>query len=666
MDFFALNWYHEAVKEVSALGFVNEISKYISMTTIFPVITLCFLGWFFFYYFKVLRPVPGTSEWIAIETRKTGLSIMAARHPMEKLDVIPLVLLMAAFTFLALFRLGDFVAPQSFFQFNDKQKEVLIQLEKPSEIGMLKYYTGLWTGHYKLEVSSDGVTWHEQAPIEKKGSDDEPTPAMNQPHSNLFKWRYATLNTDNPEVKYIRLTASRTPIELGEIALYDKKNNLIPHSQIRTSPPEAMVLFDEQELIPDRPTYMNGMYFDEIYHGRTALEFLRSEEAYETTHPPLGKALIACSIYVFGMTPFGWRFIGAIFGVIMLLVLYVFLKNMFGKTLIAACGTLLLGFDFMRFVQTRIATIDTYGVFFILLAYFFMYRYITTPADAGFRKSLAPLALSGIAFGLGCASKWIVIYAGAGLAVMYAIRLIQLGLHYRKVGQPGFAMYLLKTLLFSVLFFIVVPATIYYLSYIPFAMGKGLRLGEGMLWDPEYIEIVKKNQELMFNYHGRLEAEHPYSSWWWQWILNAKPILYVNNNIGNLRSSFAAFGNPVIWWGGFVAMVVMGIRVFTHRDGKALFILIGYLSQLLPWVPITRIVFIYHYFPSTLFLVLALAHMFNTIVERRRDSYKPAVYGFTAAAGLLFLMFFPALSGLPAPQGYFTHLLRWIPILWPL
>jgi len=643
---------------VSALNFVEKIMEYVTLTTAFPIVTLFFLLMFFSHYIKSLRPRPGTTEWILMEVSKKKLTFLSERYKLEKSDIAPLLIITVLFTALALFRLGDTTAPQSFFQFTNERREVLIELDEPEEIGALMFYPGLRTGQYTLEFSEDGVNWLEQNARE--------TFAMNQSHANLFKWRLATLNNDNPPVKYIRLTASRTPIELGELALVTPKAENIPLSRISTS---AHELFDEQIIIPSRPTHMNSMYFDEIYHGRTALEYLRGVEPYETTHPPLGKTIIAGSIFLLGMTPFGWRLCGAVFGVLILIIMYIFIKNMFGRTAVAVCGTLLLGFDFMRFVQTRIATIDTYGVFFILLAYFFMYRHITTPPDARFRRSLPPLALSGICFGLGCASKWIVIYAGVGLAVIYFIRLIHLRKHYKGAEARGFGAYLTKTLLFSVLFFIVVPVVIYCLSYIPFVLAKGLTISAETLATPafyhEYFRIVWENQILMYTYHGGLEATHPFSSAWWQWIINAKPVLYVNSYFGETRASFAAFGNPAVWWGGFAAMIFMVYRVIKYRDGKALFILIGYLSQLVPWIPVSRIVFIYHYFPSTLFIVLALAHMFNTILERRKGSYKIAVYGYAAGAGVLFALFYPALSGMFVQRWYFSTLLQWIPEHWP-
>ena len=103
----------------------------------------------------------------------------------------------------------------------------------------------------------------------------------------------------------------------------------------------ASALFDEQEMASTKATYMNSTYFDEIYHPRTALEHLNNVYPYEVSHPPLGKLIISIGIMIFGMVPFGWRFMGTLFGVLMVPVLYVFLKNLFGKTPVAVCGTCL-------------------------------------------------------------------------------------------------------------------------------------------------------------------------------------------------------------------------------------------------------------------------------------------------------------------------------------
>ena len=652
------------ISEVVVLAWLQAVRDYVEPAMIFPVITLFLLVLFFVYYRKASLPPAGTLEWVEKAVKKPRMFFITGRHPMGKSDIAPIAVITAVFTFLALFRLGDAEAPQTFHHFSKEKDQITIELDRPERLSSIMFYTGLWTGHYVLELSTDGLRWHEQV-VAQTDSSASPTPAMNQSYAHLFKWRYAALNTDNPEVRFIRLMAADPPMELGEVAIYGADGMLIPVSRISSA--GAPKLFDEQGLVPDIPTYMNSMYFDEIYHGRTAYEHLRGVYPYETTHPPLGKEIIALSIRTFGMTPFGWRFPGAVFGVLMLIVLYIFIKNLFGKTAVAVCGTLLLGFDFMRFVQTRIATIDTFGVFFILLSYYFMYRYISTDMDASFKRTLAPLGLSGLFFGIGCASKWIAIYAGAGLAVIYIIRLVILGMSYGEKGLHGFSRYVVKTLLWSVVFFVIIPAVIYYLSYIPYGLARGMSLKDGMLTKEDfYDKIVWRNQKSMFSYHGNLNAEHPYSSWWYQWITDARPILYYNRYEGDMRSSFASFGNPVVWWGGFAAMVVMALSAVRRRDGKALFILIGYLSQLVPWLGVSRIVFIYHYFPSTLFMVLAISHMFNTIIDSGHSWRKASVYAYTVASGTLFAMFYPALTGLLVPQWYFKYLLRWIPRMWPM
>ena len=78
-----------------------------------------------------------------------------------------------------------------------------------------------------------------------------------------------------------------------------------------------------------------------------------------------------------------------------------------------------MSLDCMHLTQTQIATIDSYPVLFIIFAYFFMLRYMQTDlAREPFRHALVPLAFSGLFMGLSIASKWIGIYAGAGLAVL--------------------------------------------------------------------------------------------------------------------------------------------------------------------------------------------------------------------------------------------------------
>ena len=138
-----------------------------------------------------------------------------------------------------------------------------------------------------------------------------------------------------------------------------------------------------------------------IYHARTGYETLHGMQIYETTHPPLGKDLIALGIAIFGMTGFGWRFFGTLFGVLMVPVLYLLARRLTRKPRLAGFAAVLLSLDFMRFSQSRLATIDSYVTFFILLGAYWMVCYCQSVLQKGVGGSVAPMALCGIAFGLG-------------------------------------------------------------------------------------------------------------------------------------------------------------------------------------------------------------------------------------------------------------------------
>jgi dolichyl-phosphate-mannose-protein mannosyltransferase len=632
--------------------------QYLTPTIIFPIALMAALLLFFSYYIfekKEKSALPAEPD----NTLTEGAEAMAERkalslpplHSMGRRDIWVMLAITAVYALVAFCGLGDTVAPESFYSFEGEDYTFTLTLDEPTEITEIMYYTGLHTGNYALRWSSDGAYWSETVTFE-------------QSYAKLFNWLY--VDFEPAEMKYIQIWAKNIPLEMGELALFDGEDGLIDASKIGF-PEAARLLFDEQQLVPEAPGYLNSAYFDEIYHARTAYEHIRNVKPYEVSHPPLGKIIIGIGIRLFGMTPFGWRFMGTLFGVLMLPILYVFLKNLFGRTLIAACGTTLFAFDFMHFVQTRIATIDTYGVFFILAMYLFMYRYIAQDYEAPFRKTALPLFFSGLCFGLGAASKWVVIYGGAGLAILWLIRQILRGRYYIKSGRAfEFFRYEVDTVLFSILSFVIVPAIVYYLSYIPYGLAEGMTLGEGMLTSGEYLKIVVDNQKFMFSYHSKLVAEHPYESPWFSWLLSIRPILYYLEYLPDgTKSAFGAFGNPMVWWGGLIALIYVFMDFFKKRNGRALFIIIGYLSQLVPWMAVSRIVFIYHYFPSTIFLVLALSYSFNVMYERQKGRYKRAMLLYTASALVLFAAFYPVLTGVAVPQWYTTNFLRWIPEAWP-
>ena len=602
------------------------------------------------YYYLATRPRDGTVEWIHMkEEIGPSFRFIGGRHPLDRWDILVIALVVICWSGIAFWNLGDREAPQTFHRFEHEYVE--IDLGEETNLGRIQFYTGLNTGFYDLYFSRDRHYWTFQGHA-----------AMDQNFADLFKWREARFY-DGDSVRYIRLSARGNYIlYLGELAFYDgslQRLDPAAFTLIWSDPARASnALFDEQHTVPERSTYRNSAYFDEIYHARTAFEHLTGVYPYENSHPPLGKVLISLGIHLFGMTPFGWRFMGALFGVLILAFFYVLVRSLFGNRFVAICGTLVLAFDFMLFVKTRIATIDTYSFFFVMLQFFFIYRYISLDYESPFKKALLPLGFAGLAFGLGAAAKWTSLYFAPALVLLFAIYLFLRGRHWVTSGRKQeFVRYLVKTLGICCVFFLLIPGIIYYLSYIPYGQAVGYAPFTRGYWD-----LVIGNQVFMLTYHAVwvLTAEHPFSSYWWQWIFNLKPILYYLNHFPDgTRAAISAFGNPLVYWAGFLAVLTMPFAAWYRKDGRAFAIFLGYLSVLAPWLFIDRITFAYHYFLNSMFLALALSYIFNRLVQRGRGPYRAAILTFVGVVIALFVLFYPALSGMPVPGWYSSRLLQW-------
>ena len=168
------------------------------------------------------------------------------------------------------------------------------------------------------------------------------------------------------------------------------------------------------------------------------------------------------------MTPFGWRFAGAMAGILMLPGIYLLAKQLTKKTPIAFFACMLMALDCMHLTQTQIATIDSFPVLFIIFAYFFMLRFIQTDImKCRMKQALVPLAFSGLFMGLSVASKWIGIYAGFGLAVLYfwhCFRSIGMYRRYAKDMKSDVFRKVLRISLWCLLFFAAVPLAVYLAS----------------------------------------------------------------------------------------------------------------------------------------------------------------------------------------------------------
>lgn len=566
-------------------------------------------------------------------------------------DILCMLFITALYSCFALYDLGEIEAPATAF---DMEQNQCIELYFGSTApASLSYYIAPWHGRtFRIEG--------------KEGADQNWFYLGELSLHNVFTWQAAALETSAP---CLRLTLTDSQASLLELVFTDQAGNrLVPENAA-----DYPALFDEADLYPDAFTFRNGMYFDEIYHGRTAYEFLHGLTSYENTHPPLGKIFIAAGVALFGMNPFGWRIVGTLFGIAMVPVLYLFARRVAGAALPAAAACMLFAFDFMHFTQTRIATIDTYVTFFVLFMYFFMYQYFTMSFyDTPLKRTWLPLGACGVCMGLGIACKWTGIYAGAGLGLLFFSTLCRRYREYLYAGDDPagetngiphahilhcFCQYARQTIIFCLVFFVAVPAAIYLLSYLPFRDYGDRGLVGRMLY----------NQTTMFSYHSTLVSEHPYASSWYEWPLIRRPIWYYSRVVtqtaqGGLREGISAFGNPAVWWAGIPACAYMVWLWIRRKDRNAAFLTVGYLAQYLPWFFVTRDTFIYHYFPSVAFVVLMILYSLLQWKGRvSKGTFFTGVALYVLVAFGLFLLFYPVLAGQPVEASFVARYLRWLP-----
>lgn len=581
------------------------------------------------------------------------------KYKLNKKDYMLMGILTLIALFLGLYKLGDNFAATSYWKAGQSGENVVIEFDKTTNIRAMAHYGNIPnSGYYDISYLEDELS-DEYVTAFTLGEDINEESIDKKPKSSFFNWKF-NYGIDF-YAKKIKIEAVKPGWGINELAFFtinkdgeyekvDVKIVSINTSNISDGTPD--MLFDEQDLVPKSSTYMNSTYFDEVYFPRTAYEQLNGLKIYELTHPPLGKIIISLGITIFGMNPFGWRIMGALFGAMLVPLMYLFAIKVFKNSKFAFFTAFLMLFDFMRLPQTRLATIDSYSTFFIVCMYYFMYDYFINKEA---KKPLKPLFLSGIMFGLGAATKWSCLYAGGGLAfVFFLTKLLEfLEVKKEKVKLKKWVLKdLLPTCLWCVLFFVVIPLTIYVFSYIPYLASNP---GENI------FNIVIDNQKYIFNYHSKLVETHPYESAWYTWAVTLRPIwLYVNRVLPEgMYSTIASFGNPLVWVISTIGVVLSLFLTFRDKDKRGIILLIGYAFQYFPWILITRITFIYSYFTALPFAIMLLVYCINKLDNGNKIT-KIILGIYLLGVLVLFVMFFPVLMGSIVSKTY-VEWLRWLP-----
>lgn len=541
-------------------------------------------------------------------------------------DSFWIILIIAIYGIISFINLGSLKNPQTFWNPLEEGNYAVVGMAEPTAISNIRYFSGVRFGSYELYGSNDNKSFDYIGTLKE---------------DKVFFWQDFNVNR---VYQYIALKAIDEEVIMGELGIYNELGELVTIYPITDS---ANRLVDESDTVPENISYLNSTYFDEVYHARTAYEYMHDLEIYEWTHPPLGKLIMTIPMNWLGMTPFSYRLMGNVAGTLMLIVIYIFGKRLFGETKYAAVAAILLAADGMHFVQTRIGTVDSFLVLFILLAYLFMYQYVSGEDNGPLVSKMGNLFASGLFMGAAIATKWNGTYCAIGLAIIFFINFfIRLKNNTRHSLWREQAP---KIFWSCFIFFIIVPIAVYLCSYIPFMLTYEGNIFVG-LW-----ELQKR----MYYYHADLEATHPFSSPWYLWPLTIKPVWYYDGQVAEgMVSSIALHANPILWWSGIIGILYSFKEAIIDRNKKYVFLSVAILAVYVPYVLIPRIMYLYHYFPVVPLMILALVGLLKALVDKFEKN--SILILFTLIIILVFAFFYPIYSGFMIPSWY-ANLTEWLP-----
>ncbi|MEH1855441.1 MAG: phospholipid carrier-dependent glycosyltransferase [Nostoc sp.] len=403
-------------------------------------------------------------------------------------------------------------------------------------------------------------------------------------------------------------------------------------------------------------------------------------------------------------SPWTYRWLNALTGSFIPLVVGAIAYQLSYRRTFAILAGLFTACDGIFLVESRYALSNIYIVIFGLLGHWFLLLAL----DNQNRRRSFWLVFAGIAFGASVGTKWnglwflsgayLVWIAAWVIHLMHSFSNSKLFFTSPSLQEAGVSTYsppfspslssesplqnLTQLNIFQMLFYLgIIPAFIYSIIWIPH-----LEL------DKTYGFIAVHQQILKFHLHlgGNSPNVHPYCAAWYKWPLMTRPMAYYYQTAesitdplpvmgpplpagaGQVIYDVHAMGNPFLWWFGDAAilfllgMLVSQVVIPWVKEKRfsvpatlsvdtwiALYIVINYAANLLPWVRVTRCAFIYHYMCAVVFVFLAIAWFVDQCLRSYYQQLR--VLGVTITFIILaaFIFWMPIYLGLPlSPDGY--------------
>ncbi|MGH3362102.1 MAG: dolichyl-phosphate-mannose--protein mannosyltransferase [Nocardioides sp.] len=484
--------------------------------------------------------------------------------------------------------------------------------------------------------------------------------------------------------------------------------------------------FDETYYAKDAWSMLNHGYVrgyvekadERLLDGQTT--GLWQDDPSMVVHPELGKWFIALGEHAFGMDPFGWRIASAVAGALMVLVMCRVARRLTGSTLLGCVAGVLLCFDGLHFVLSRLALLDIFVALFLLCGVaclvadrdWFRGRMAKLmPGPVVGERAFGPvralllrpwLLLAGVSFGLAVGTKWTALYPMAAFGILAwlwsAGARRSFGVRWPVAksaladGLPAFLQLVGVALLIYVAtwtgWLIHVGEYEEHLSATQYTHHNG-----GPDWptrnepDAEGLGEVRQSLTSLWHYHQDVyafhthfldDSEHTYASKPSGWPLLNRPV-GVDADVdiepgtqgcdapegSDCLRQVILLGTPALWWAGAATMVFALVMWVGTRDWRFGLTVVGFGSTWLPWLAYDdRPIFLFYAVAMLPFLVLALTLTMGRLIGRspyptpRRTAGVVAAGSFVVVVLLNFAWFYPIYT-----DGLLTHS-EWLDRIW--
>lgn len=407
----------------------------------------------------------------------------------------------------------------------------------------------------------------------------------------------------------------------------------------------------------------NVFVFDEFYYAKFANNYLTNTQFFNS-HPPLSQYLIAIGIWIGDRLPIGqdttntltgslhstfsYRWMNALFGSFITPIVAALAYQLSQRMSYAFLAALFISLDGLFLVDSRYALNNIYLVFFGLLG-----QLLVVMASKNTQDRRLLLVVAGISFGASAACKWNGLWFLLGIYALLVIaklwQIIKSDRQSSIITNSILDRFATIGIIEIVICLVVTPIAIYSLLWIPHLIQNPT---------PNFIDV----QLRILNYHekvGNGVKIHPYCADWYTWLLMMRPLAYYFKQYKpDYYYDVHAMGNPLLWWfalGAIFRSIWLIIKGFTLKPIRELnidrlnvpiFMVVNYAANLLPWVKVTRCLYIYHYMGAVLFAIMGLAWLVDLGLRSSSKFWQAAGLTTIFSVAASFVFWLPIYLGL--------------------